>query len=1071
MLTHYLRGLFLCITLCVAFSALHAQQKKPNILWVTCEDISPFIGAYGDKVVKTPNIDQLAKEGVRYTNVFTTAGVCAPSRSSIITGMYQTSIGTQHMRTLGIGKGISPKKDSVIFPYSAVIPDYVKCFPEYLRKAGYYCTNNEKQDYQFEAPVTVWDENSTAASFRNRPAGKPFFAIFNFGITHESQLFGRTDSLLVKEDEVSVPPIYPDTKTVRHDIARMLTNIERMDQEVGELIAMLKEDGLYNNTIIFFYSDHGGVLPWMKREVLERGTHIPFIIRFPGGNNAGTVNNELINAVDFAPTVLSLAGVPIPSYMQGQAFLGTQKAKTARKYVFAARDRMDERYDRVRMVRDKQFRYLYNYMPEKIYYQDIEYRLHVPMMKEILELRNEGKLNATQLSWFNTKPVEELYNVKDDPYELHNLATDNKYRSKLGELRTAFRQWTKKVGDMGGLPEREMVKQMWNGGDEAPATAVPEITQSANGVKLYCQTKGASIGYRITHAGNTQQPAWHTVHSWDMAFAFGAVKNGSRRPEAIVWSVYNGESIALQAGDTLHVNAMRIGYRPAIESYVNGKLVQQPPGDTLRMNANRIANKPAVESDVNGKLVQQPPGDTLRMNASRTANKPALESSTSGKPVQSNPAMAKRPNIVFILADDIGYECFGSYGSASYQTPYIDRLAAAGIRFTHCYSTPLCTPSRVMLMTGKYNFRNYEDFGYLNPLEKTFGNIFRDAGYSTCISGKWQLNGIAQKRTGWEDTKRPNGFGFDEYCLWQLQYPKRDGERYANPLIVQNGITLPRQRDAYGPDIFCNYILDFIERKKNDDKPFFVYYTMPLVHDPFVPTPDNSHWSDTAGRYKEDTAYFKSMVAYMDKNVGAVIEKLEQTGVAANTLVIFAGDNGTNRHITSQMKNGQAVKGDKGYLTDGGTHVPLIGYWKGKSLRGAVNADLIDFSDFLPTLTSAAGITLPEKFIVDGRSFLPQILGQPSKPRDHVYMYYEPRWAGFENGVFVRDKTYKLYGDGRFYNVEKDVSEKNNLGDKTLTPQEQGIKTRFRSILKNMPAVQPLSEAEKQKWKGLRPDS
>lgn len=373
---------FLLPIFCAAFFGAAAQQK-PNILWITCEDISPYIGAYGDKVVKTPNIDRLAKEGVRYTSVYTTAGVCAPSRSAIITGMYQTSVGTQHMRTLSAG-GASAKKDSLIAPYSVVIPDYVKCFPEYLRKAGYYCTNNKKQDYQFIAPVTVWDENSTMASYRNRPLGKPFFSIFNFGITHESQLFGRKDSLLVKEEAVNVPPIYPDTKTVRHDIARLLTNIQRMDEEVGELLTQLKDDGLYDSTIIFFYSDHGGALPWMKREVLERGTHIPFIIRFPGRKNGGTTNNNLINGVDFAPTVLSLAGINIPSHLQGKAFLGSQKAAVPRKYVFAARDRMDERYDRVRRVRDKRFEYLYNYMPELPYYQDISYRLQVPMMKEFV---------------------------------------------------------------------------------------------------------------------------------------------------------------------------------------------------------------------------------------------------------------------------------------------------------------------------------------------------------------------------------------------------------------------------------------------------------------------------------------------------------------------------------------------------------------------------------------------------------------------------------------------------------------------------------------------------------------
>lgn len=562
------------LTMFMGFTFLtsFAQQKKPNILWITCEDISPFIGAYGDKVVKTPHIDQLAKEGIRYTNVFTTAGVCAPSRAAIVTGMYQTSIGAQHMRTLPGGPG--SKKDSLITPYSAVIPDYVKCFPEYLRMAGYYCTNNEKQDYQFEAPATVWDENGPAASYRNRPEEKPFFSVFNFFITHESQIFLRKDSLLVHPENVQVPLYYPDTKMVRHDIARLLTNIEIMDQQVGALINMLKKDGLYDNTIIFFYSDHGGALPWMKREILERGTHIPFIIRLPHAEKATTTNDDLVNAVDFAPTVLSLAGVRVPAYMQGQAFLGDQRSTTPRQYVYAARDRMDERYDRVRMVRDKKFRYLYNYMPEQLYYQDISFRIQMPLMKEILTLRDNGKLNPTQMGWFMAKPVEELYDVEHDPDELQNLAADPAYRSKLVELRAALRNWIEKVGDMGAISEKEMVKQMWNGADTPPLTAVPEVIDTTQGVKLVCKTKGASIGYRIVRS-QSQQLQEREIISWDGSMLANKVKNGDKMKIPAPWNVYNGEVITLQKGDILQVNAMRIGFKAAGIVYKDGNTITE----------------------------------------------------------------------------------------------------------------------------------------------------------------------------------------------------------------------------------------------------------------------------------------------------------------------------------------------------------------------------------------------------------------------------------------------------------------------------------------------------------------
>jgi N-sulfoglucosamine sulfohydrolase len=561
----------LLITLSVvsAFNFQKTKQKpepKPNILWITCEDMSPYIGAYGDKIVKTPNIDQLAKEGVRYQRAYTTAGVCAPSRSSIITGMYPVSIGTQHMRT----QPMVPKfAGSGVPNYAAVIPEYVKAFPEYLRMNGYYTTNNEKTDYQFDAPVTVWDDNGPSASYANRPAEQPFFSIFNLFITHESQLFSRKDSLLVSPDDVEVPPIYKDTKIVRKDIARLLTNIQRMDQQVGEIIAQLKADGLYDNTYIFFYSDHGGSLPWTKREVLERGTHIPLIIKYPQGKNAGTTNTELISAVDFAPSILSLAGIKIPEYLQGQAFLESQKAKTPRKYVFAARDRMDELYDRVRSVRDQQFRYVLNYMPEQPSYQDVNYRKSIPMMQEMLELHEQGKLDPDQEVWFKTpKAMEELYDVTKDPYELRNLAANPAYATKLKELKRALTDWKNKVGDLSSIPEKDMVYGWWNGKDKAPETEKPIISPSASGLKITCTTKGASIGYRIIKSGEAENSELTSaVHTYDSGTVSGKLKEGEIKPVKSVWEVYTGKHIVLKKGEKILVQAMRIGYQPANSIY------------------------------------------------------------------------------------------------------------------------------------------------------------------------------------------------------------------------------------------------------------------------------------------------------------------------------------------------------------------------------------------------------------------------------------------------------------------------------------------------------------------------
>lgn len=418
------------------------------------------------------------------------------------------------------------------------------------------------------------------------------------------------------------------------------------------------------------------------------------------------------------------------------------------------------------------------------------------------------------------------------------------------------------------------------------------------------------------------------------------------------------------------------------------------------------------------------------------------------------PEAERRPNIILIMADDMGYECLGTYGSASYQTPNLDKLAENGVRFEHCYAQPLCTPSRVEIMTGKHNFRNYTDFGYLDPREKTFANLLKDAGYSTCIAGKWQLNGISgQKKPGWNDVTRPNQFGFDEYCLWQLHNGRSEGERYANPLIIQNGRPLPRDNDAYGPDIFSRFILDFIDRKK--DQPFFIYYPMALVHDPFVPTPHSKDWPDRSLRYRTDTSYFRDMMSYADRIVGGIVDKLEQSGLAENTLVIFTGDNGTNRNITSKMRDGRVILGGKGTMTDAGTRVPLIACWKGKSPAGKVNSDLVDFTDFLPTLAEAAQMPVPKDFIADGQSFLPQILGKRGKPKDYIYMYYDPRWGNFENGVFVRNKKYKLYSDGRFYNVQEDVREQHPINVTTANLEDRAAGEALKKALDRMQALRP----------------
>lgn len=491
------------------FSAI-AQPKRGdksplNILWITCEDMSAHLESYGDSTIATPNISRLAREGVRYSQVYSISGVCAPSRSALITGMYPTTIGTHHMRTL---QGLSPE----VPYYSVVLPPQVKTYSEHLRAGGYYCTNNVKADYQFETPVSAWDDCSTTAHWRNGPKNKPFFSIFNFTITHESQIWARkNEPLLVDPASVPVPPIYPDTETVRKDIARNYTNIKRMDEMVGEVLKELEEDGLLDKTIIFFYSDHGSGLPFYKRELYDRGLRVPMIVRFPYRAKAGTWNDELISFVDFAPTALSLGGVSIPSNMQGQAFLGDQKAKTPRKYIYAARDRMDSEYDMVRAVKDNRFKYIRNYQPDKPLMQNIQYRLSMDLMNELIRLEKEGKLNDNQRLWFKkTKPVEELYDTDSDPFELTNIINDPAFAEKRDELRKAHEQWERDTHDLGFTPEEELYLRWWPNGVQPVTRNVTILYDRKNlMVSLNCDQPGASIVYKT----NPLDKAWQLYTS------------------------------------------------------------------------------------------------------------------------------------------------------------------------------------------------------------------------------------------------------------------------------------------------------------------------------------------------------------------------------------------------------------------------------------------------------------------------------------------------------------------------------------------------------------------------------
>ena len=368
-------------------------------------------------------------------------------------------------------------------------------------------------------------------------------------------------------------------------------------------------------------------------------------------------------------------------------------------------------------------------------------------------------------------------------------------------------------------------------------------------------------------------------------------------------------------------------------------------------------------------------------------------------------AGAARPNIVLVLADDLGYETLGAYGCTSYKTPELDRLAATGLRFQHCYSQPLCTPSRVEMLTGIYNVRNYRRFGYMDRDQVTLAQLLKKAGYATCVSGKWQLG---------HEADSPSHFGFDEYCLWNAY---ETGGRYANPGLYVNG-KAEKYPGKFGPDIVSDFACGFLERNRN--RPFLLYYPMILVHQPFVPTPDSADWHKKQGG-NAAVEYFPDMVAYMDKLVGKLVRQLDELGLRDDTIVMFTGDNGTPTPCTS-MCNGKPIKGGKGGMGDGGTHVPLIASWPRFIKEGKVLNDLVDFSDFLPTCCEAGGAEVPAELKIDGRSFLPQLKGEKGNPREWIYCWFA-RDGGPAGSEWARNQRYKMGRGGGMVEVQSDGEE------------------------------------------------
>lgn len=476
------------------------EDPPLNVVWLTIEDMSPWIACYGDDTVPTPNLDRLAQESWVFERAYATSPVCAPARSTLITGHYATALGTSHMRT-GKPSQAALDKDPTAYDgipnYEGVPNEEIRCFPELLRAAGYYCTNAAKTDYQFKAPATVWDHSNGQAHWRNRAEGQPFFAVFNHGGTHESQAFpgSRRRPEAISSEELSIPPIYPDTPAVRDALARTYNNIAAMDDWVGTRLNELEAANLLETTCVFVFSDHGVGLPRGKRSPTDLGTRVPLLVRLPGGEARRT--ERVVSFVDFAPSVLHLAGLELPEHLPGRAFAGDD-LPAGRGFAFAHADRFDAAIDSARSVSNGHYRYVRNYALDTPFLIPNAYREGLSMTADLQKLLGAKGGPPAQWIWrCRQRPREELYDCRTDPWETRNLANGPEHTAVLEHLREELDGWLERTGDLGlVLPEARMVEEHLWPNLQQPTTAAPELVLTDQGWQLSSKTPGASLGYR-----------------------------------------------------------------------------------------------------------------------------------------------------------------------------------------------------------------------------------------------------------------------------------------------------------------------------------------------------------------------------------------------------------------------------------------------------------------------------------------------------------------------------------------------------------------------------------------------
>lgn len=966
-----------------AFCAPAQTQQRPNVVWLVVEDMSPWIGCYGDDTVPTPNCDRLAREGLRYANAFATSPVCAPARSSLITGMYATRIGTMQMRNNKPSQAAMQKDPGAykdIPAYEGLPPAFVRCFPELLRREGYYCTNNAKQDYQFDAPGTVWDQSSGKAHWRGRAPGQPFFAVFNYGGTHESGAFPsrRPSPDAIALEDVPVPLIYPDTPNVRRAMKRTYDNIAAMDGWVGKKVAELERAGLLESTIVMFYSDHGVGLPRGKRSCYDTGTRVPLLVRFPGGARAGEVEDRVVQFVDFGPTVLSLCGVAPDERLDGVPFLGPH-ARQGSRHAYAHADRFDAVYDRQRSVTDGRFRYVRNYVTDQPYLIANAYRERIPMTADLYALRGREDLPAAQWQFAATSRLpEELYDSQLDPWETTNLIDGPLALALVEPLRQRLERWMEETGDLGFvLPETKLVKEHIYPPDgvqpQTPAARLmADTSEGVRRVTITCEEPGASIGYRRLPLGEDKR-----------------------------WRVYSGP-LALDGVGALEVLTHRIGWKPTRTRHQFGAL----PAQQRRAKPNVVvflvddlgfmdigANNPDC-------LYDTPNIDRLAESGMRFSDGYAA------CPVCS-------PTRFALMT--------GRYPSRADATNYFMGRRAETFR-------PAVAKNRMELE------------------ERTIAEELKSRGYATFFAGKWHLGPTEEfwpERQGFDVNKGgwakggPYGPGryFVPYGNPRLE-DGPSGEHLPARLAEETCRFVTANRDVpfFAYLSFYSVHTPLVGRQDLIDK-YRARLAERAAEGPEFGEEEQVFRTDRPRkvRLQQRHATYAAMVEAMDLAVGRVLKQLDGLGLAESTIVVFTSDNGGLSTSEGSPTSNLPLRGGKGWMYEGGIREPWIWRVPGVTTPGSSSAVPISSVDLLPTVLELTNAP-PVEHEIDGVSVAAALRGgaMPERPLFWHYPHYGNQ-GGFPASA-VRVGDYKLIErleDGRvhLFDLGEDIGETNDLAD------------------------------------------